>query len=71
MKNVVIQEGGVNTTINNVRKLKTDLAEGGTCGWLPEDEISGFVASFVGNKLVLSGNAVGIEDNTAVIGGGS
>ena len=71
MKNVVIQEGGVSTTINNVRKLETDLAGGGTCGWLPEDEISGFVASFVGTRLVLAGNEVSIDDNTVVVGGGS
>ena len=71
MKNVVIQEGGTSTVMNNVRKLQTDLAEGGTCGWLPEDEISGFVASIVGTKLVLSGNEVSINNNTAVIGGGA
>lgn len=71
MKNVVIQEGGESVTIQNVRKLKTDLAGGGTCGWVPEDEISGFVASIVGTKLVLSGNDVSISNNTAVIGGGS
>lgn len=66
-KNIVIQEGGVSTTIEGVRKLETDLSGGGTCNWLPEDEIIGVVASIVDTTLTLSGSGVDVQGNTLTI----
>lgn len=37
-KNITIQEGGVDKSLT-VDKLKTNLVGGGTCLWLPEDEV--------------------------------
>lgn len=37
-KNITIQEGGVGRQMS-VEKLKTDLVSGGTCLWVPEDEV--------------------------------
>lgn len=71
MKDVVIQEGGESVTLENVRKLLTDTPQGGSVSWLPEDEIIGLVASFVGHTMTLSGNAVEVNNNTVVITGGS
>ena len=38
-KNITIQEGGTVKTMT-VHKLKTTLVAGGTCLWVPEDEVS-------------------------------
>ncbi len=38
-KNITIQEGGVGKQLT-VDKLKTNLVGGGTCLWLPEDEVA-------------------------------
>lgn len=37
-KNIVIQEGGTGRQLS-VDKLKTNLVGGGTCQWVPEDEV--------------------------------
>ena len=37
-KNITIQEGGVGKQLT-IDKIKTDLVGGGTCLWVPEDEI--------------------------------
>ena len=38
-KNIVIQEGGVGKQMT-IDKLKTNLVSGGTCLWVPEDEVT-------------------------------
>lgn len=38
-KNITIQEGGVAKAMNGIHKIKTDLRGGGSCLWVPEDEV--------------------------------
>ena len=38
-KNITIQEGGIAKYIT-ADKLKTNLVDGGTCLWVPEDDVS-------------------------------
>ena len=38
-KNIIIQEGGIGKQMT-VSKLKTDKVGGGTCLWVPEDEVA-------------------------------
>jgi hypothetical protein len=42
-KNITILEGRETRTFGGVEKLKTNLAGGGTCNWIPEDEASEYV----------------------------
>jgi len=38
-ENIIIQEGGVNKSLNSIKKILTDEQDGGSCNWIPEEEI--------------------------------
>ena len=64
-KNITIQEGGVAKQLI-ADKLKTNLADGGTCIWVPEDEAVGGIVS--GKHPDMSGDdAVATVDSNGVI----
>ena len=37
-KNIKIRQNGQEKTLNKVSKIQTQLANGLTCNWIPEDE---------------------------------
>lgn len=39
-KNIIIEEGGTEKRFNNVKKLRTPLQGGGTCDWVPQNELA-------------------------------
>lgn len=45
-KNIIIQEGGVNKTLNGIKKIQTAKSGGGDVLWIPEEEIK------TGNKTI-------------------
>lgn len=55
-KSIVIQEGGIGKQLT-VDKLNTDLVGGGTCLWIPEDEIN------LGTKSVSENGTYKAEDD--------
>jgi len=42
-KNIIIKEDGTARSFSNVEKLQTNLIEGGTQNWVPEDEAAAYV----------------------------
>ena len=38
-KDIIIQEGGVNKNLNSIKKILTDEQGGGSCNWVPEEEV--------------------------------
>lgn len=55
-KNITIQEGGVAKQLT-VAKLKTNLADSGTCLWVPEDEVT------LGTKTITADGTYNASDD--------
>ena len=62
-KNIIVEEGGAAKLFNRVKKLRTQLQGGGTCDWIPQNEMS---TKTVTDRGTYSASADGVWGYTQV-----
>lgn len=64
-ENITIQEGGIAKNLNAIKKIETNVQGGGTCLWIPEDEIELGTKTITKNGLYKAKNS-GVDGWTQV-----